>query len=57
MLFSYIPTGIWHQPAFPLEDSAVFKGKQGAVYACVVVDTADEFQSYLRVPLGKEFAQ
>jgi hypothetical protein len=32
---------VWHQPVHPLNDEAVFLGKQGAVYACVDVDTVD----------------
>ena len=46
-----IHADIWHQPVYPINDSAVFKGKQGAVHACVCVDTADEFNKYLLVPL------
>ncbi|XP_021354445.1 uncharacterized protein LOC110450955 isoform X2 [Mizuhopecten yessoensis] len=42
---------IWHQPVYPVNDDAVFLGKQGAVHACVAVDTVDEFNRYLLVPL------
>ncbi|XP_052226178.1 uncharacterized protein LOC127841397 [Dreissena polymorpha] len=46
-----IHADIWHQPLYPVSDEAVFLGKQGAVHACVVVDTAKEFGKYLLVPL------
>ena len=48
---------IWHQPLYPVTDEAVFQGKQGAVHACVVVDTVDEFGKWLLVPLKKELAE
>ena len=47
---------IWHQAMYPLKDEAVFKNKQGAVFACVVVDTVTEFGKWMRVPLKPEFA-
>ena len=46
-----IHADIWHQPVYPINDQATFLGKQGAVYACVVVDTVEEFGKYLLVPL------
>ncbi|XP_021354447.1 uncharacterized protein LOC110450957 [Mizuhopecten yessoensis] len=46
-----IHANIWHQPVYPINDDAVFLGKQGAIYACVCVDTANEFNKYLSVPL------
>ena len=46
-----IHADIWHQPVYPVNDEATFLGKQGAIYACVVVDTVDEFGRYLLVPL------
>lgn len=46
-----IHADIWHQPVYPVCDEAVFLGKQGAVHACVAVDTVDEFGKYLLVPL------
>ena len=42
---------IWHQPVFPLGESATFYDKQGKVHACVAVDFVKEFQTYLSVPL------
>ncbi|KAK3604361.1 hypothetical protein CHS0354_000921 [Potamilus streckersoni] len=48
-----IHANIWHQPIYPIADHAVFKGKQGAVHACVAVDTVKEFGRYLLVPLEK----
>ena len=48
-----IHADIWHQPVYPINDEASFLGKQGAVHACVVVDTAEEFGKYLLVPLTK----
>ncbi|XP_013418496.1 uncharacterized protein LOC106179424 [Lingula anatina] len=49
-----IHADIWHQPIYPVNDSAVFLGKQGKVHACVVVDTVEEFGKYLLVPLTCE---
>ena len=46
-----IHADIWHQPVYPIKDEATFLGKQGAVHACVAVDTVDEFGKYLLVPL------
>ncbi|KAK3088376.1 hypothetical protein FSP39_018433 [Pinctada imbricata] len=46
-----IHANIWHQPVYPLADSAVFIGKQGAIHACVAIDFADEWNQYLSVPL------
>ncbi|XP_045181639.2 uncharacterized protein LOC123540573 [Mercenaria mercenaria] len=46
-----IHADIWHQPVYPINDEAVFLGKQGAVHACVAVDTVDEFGKYLLVPI------
>ncbi|KAL4218311.1 hypothetical protein ACF0H5_023047 [Mactra antiquata] len=48
-----IHADIWHQPVYPINDEAVILGKQGAVNACVAVDTVDEFGQYLLVPLTK----
>ena len=48
-----IHADIWHQPVYPVNDQATFLGKQGAVYACVVVDTVKEFGKYLLVPLRR----
>lgn len=39
---------IWHQPMIP-EHDMVFKNKQGAVHACVRVDTLDEFNTWLAI--------
>ncbi|WAR17261.1 ALLA-like protein [Mya arenaria] len=47
-----IHADIWHQPVYPINDEATFVGKQGAVHACVAVDTVDEFSKYLLVPLS-----
>lgn len=52
-----IKPGIWHQAVYPVGDNAVFQGKQGAVHACVVMDTVDEFGRFLRVPLKAELAE
>ena len=46
-----IHADIWHQQVYPISDRAVFLGKQGAVHACVNIDTADEWGIYLSVPL------
>ena len=48
-----IHADIWHQPIYPINDEATFLGKQGAVHACVAVDTVEEFGEYLLVPLIK----
>ena len=52
-----IRANIWHQPLYPVEDEAEFDGKQGAVYACVVVDTVDEFGVYMQVPLKPDLIE
>jgi len=49
----HIAPGVWHQPVFPLVESAVFDDKQGAVHACVSVDFLDEFGVFLEVPLRR----
>ena len=46
-----IHAGVWHQPVYSVNDEGAFLGKQGAVYACVAVDTVEEFGRYLLVPL------
>ncbi|WAR16012.1 ALLA-like protein [Mya arenaria] len=48
-----IHADVWHQPVYPINDEATFLGKQGAVHACVNVDTVDEFGKYLLVPLSR----
>lgn len=44
---------IWHQPVFPVDESATFYDKQGKVHACIAVDFVKEFNTYLSVPLIK----
>lgn len=46
-----IKPNIWHQPVFPFESEALFCTKQGAVHACVGVDTIDEFNTWLEISL------
>eukprot|EP01135_Chromosphaera_perkinsii_P011361 Nk52_evm6s2391 gene=Nk52_evmTU6s2391 len=46
-----IKPSIWHQPVYPIPDKAVFRGKQGRVHACVCMDTVEEFNKYMYVPL------
>lgn len=48
-----IHANVWHQPLYPINDEAVILGKQGAVHACVSLDTVDEFGKYLLIPLTK----
>jgi len=43
--------GVWHQPVFPIQDTASFDDKQGKVHACIAVDFVSEFGTYLSVPL------
>ena len=50
-------TGVWHQPPYQIDDHADIKGKQGSVFACVMVDTVEEFDTYMRVPLKPELAE
>lgn len=45
--------GVWHQPAFPLEDNVVMDNRQGKVHACVSVDFITEFGAYVTVPLRR----
>ena len=42
---------IWHQPIFPISGFAQFKTKQGAVHACVKVDTLLDFETWLEISL------
>ena len=42
---------IWHQPIYPISGFAQFKTKQGAVHACVKVDTLLEFETWLEISL------
>jgi len=44
---------VWHQPLYPINNEAVILGKQGAVHACVSLDTVEEFGKYLSIPLTK----
>ncbi|XP_060587685.1 uncharacterized protein LOC132743176 [Ruditapes philippinarum] len=46
-----IHADIWHQPIYPIRDASVIRGKQGAVHACVAMDTVKEFGKFLLVPL------
>ena len=52
-----IRAGIWHQPAYPINNEAIFRGKQGRVHACVAMDSVIEFNRYLKVPLNPKFAK
>ncbi len=47
----HLDPGVWHQPLYPLRDTAEFDDKQGAVHGCVTVDFAREFGYLLSVPL------
>jgi ureidoglycolate lyase len=49
----HIDPGVWHQPVFPLDPSAVFDDKQGRVHACVAIDFVSEFGCYLEIPLAR----
>ena len=49
-------TGVWHQPPYQPGDTAEIKGKQGAVFGCVCIDTVKEFNTCLKVPILPEFA-
>ena len=51
-----IKPNIWHQSAYPVEEEAAFKNKQGRVHGCVDVDCATEFGKYLKVPLQRSLA-
>ena len=42
---------VWHQPLYPVSDSASFISKQSSVYACVNFDSVCEFGKLLSVPL------
>jgi len=55
----HIAPGVWHwapyiQPPSRSGDEAemTFRNKQGSVFACVAVDTLDEFGVFLKVPLS-----
>ncbi|EGD76985.1 hypothetical protein PTSG_07328 [Salpingoeca rosetta] len=47
----HINTNVWHQPVYPISDTAAFYGKQGAVHACAAYDSVDEHGKWLYVPL------
>ncbi|XP_033727206.1 uncharacterized protein LOC117321007 [Pecten maximus] len=47
----HIRPNVWHQPMIPVSQKAVFRNKQGAVHACVGLDTVNEFGRFLSVPL------
>jgi ureidoglycolate lyase/seryl-tRNA synthetase len=47
----HIDASVWHQPVFPLAESATFDNRQGRVHACIAVDFVSEFGCYLEVPL------
>jgi ureidoglycolate lyase len=49
----HIDPGVWHQPVFPLDPTAIFDDKQGRVHACVAIDFVSEFGCYLEVPLAR----
>ncbi|KAL3888402.1 hypothetical protein ACJMK2_000770 [Sinanodonta woodiana] len=42
---------VWHQPLYPITNEAVYKTKQAATYACISMDTVDEFGKFLSIPL------
>lgn len=44
--------GVWHQPVFPLAKKTLFRTSQGAVHACVGVDTIDEWGCWLAIQLS-----
>lgn len=50
-----IKADIWHQPVYPVKDQAHFYGKQGAIHACVVMDTVEEFGKFMKVPLKSDY--
>ena len=43
--------GVWHQPPIPLATKQYYFNKQGAIHACVQVDTVDEFGCWLSIEL------
>jgi ureidoglycolate hydrolase len=47
----HIDPGVWHQPVFPLAQSAVFDNRQGRVHACVSIDFVGELGAFIEVPL------
>lgn len=42
---------IWHQPVYPKDETCQFLNKQGSVHACVSLDTIEEFNAWLEIPL------
>ena len=50
----HIDPGVWHQPVFPVGESARFDDKQGRVHACIAMDFVSEFGCYLEVPLRRK---
>ncbi len=49
----YIHPGIWHEAVLPLARSAAFDDRQGRVHARVSCNLAQEFGTYLSVPLRR----
>jgi len=47
----YIHPGIWHEGVFPIAERASFDDRQGRVHARISCDFAEEFRTYLSVPL------
>jgi ureidoglycolate lyase len=47
----YFHPNVWHTPALPLDETAVFDDRQGKVHARVSCDFVKEFGKYLAVPL------
>ncbi len=47
----HINPGVWHQPAFPLEESLELYNEQGAVHACIDSHFAVEFDCLLAIDL------
>lgn len=46
---------VWHQPVYPLnfEKKTTFMNKQSSVHACVVMDTLEEYNTIMKIPLVK----
>ena len=42
---------IWHQPVYPIDNTAMFMTKQGKVHACIGMDSIREFEKWIEIPL------
>jgi len=47
-----IAPNVWHQAPFITDDVMMFDNKQSSVFACVSMDSVNEFGKFMKVPLA-----